>query len=103
MVAILRKIMQVIRAAKGPVLKFLAPLINSFAPGVGDLVTTGANELVERAGNTYDAYEAAKEAGQPFKFHDGVKAFLAPRPPGAVKTKTKEYGDIHPRLQLDGD
>jgi hypothetical protein len=101
MVAIMRKIMQVLRAAKGPVLKFLAPLINSFAPGVGELVATGASELVDRAGNTYDAYEAAQEAGQPFKFSDGVKTFLAP--PGAVRSKTKEYGDLHPRLKLDGE
>jgi hypothetical protein len=102
MVGILRKIMQVIRAAKGPVLKFLTPLINSFAPGVGELVATGASELVDRAGNTYDAYEAAQAAGEKFKFSDGVKTFLSP-PSGAVKTKTKEYGDLHPRLKLSGE
>jgi hypothetical protein len=117
MVGILRKIMQIIKTARGPVLKLLAPLMNSFAPGVGDLVAKGANEVIDRSSNTLDAYEAAQEAGEDFKFHDGVKAFFGDgpppskgrdteffgAPPGAMKTKTKDYGGLHPRLQLKAE
>jgi hypothetical protein len=98
MVGILRKIMQVLKTVRGPVLKFLTPLINSFAPGVGDMVATGANQIIDRSSNTLDAYDAAKAAGKRFRFSDGVKAFFAPS--GAVSTKTKDYGGLHPRLEL---
>jgi hypothetical protein len=101
MVGILRKIMQVLKTVRGPVLKFLTPLINSFAPGAGEIVASGANQIIDRSSNTLDAYEAAQDAGQKFTFVDGVKTFLGGG--GAASTKTKDYGGLHPRLELKED
>jgi hypothetical protein len=101
MVGILRKIMQVLKTVRGPVLKFITPLINSFAPGAGEIVAAGANQIIDRSSNTLDAYEAVTGGGKRFRFSDGVKAFFAPS--GAVSTKTKDYGGLHPRIELKGE
>jgi hypothetical protein len=101
MVGILRKIMQVIKSVRGPVLKFITPLLNTFAPGVGDIVSKGANEIIDRSSVTLDAYEEAKDAGRKFTFLDGIKTFVGGG--GAASTKTKDYGGLHPRLELKDD
>jgi hypothetical protein len=101
MVGILRKIMQVLKTVRGPVLKFLTPLVNSFAPGAGELVAQGANQIIDRSSNTLDAYELAQEAGKQFKASDAARAFFAPL--GAATSKTKDYGGLHPRLELKED
>jgi hypothetical protein len=78
--------------------------------------------VTDRAEKVYDAYQNSKKDGKKFKFRDGVKTFfkdsnlsnyISPvvdniqniinRPPEAVKTMTKSYGGLHPRLKLKNE
>jgi hypothetical protein len=78
--------------------------------------------VTDRTEKVYDAYQSAKKGGKKFKFKDGVQTFFKKnpdlsnyfkpvvndiqnivtqnRPPEAVKTMTKSYGGLHPRLKL---
>jgi hypothetical protein len=98
MVGILRKALQLIKSVRGPALKYLAPMLDAVIPGLGQIATVGANQVIDRVSNVYDEYETAKESGQKYGFRDAVKTFIAPQ--NAVLSKTSEYGGLHPRLEL---
>jgi hypothetical protein len=98
MVGILRKAFQLIKSVRGPALKYLTPLLDAIIPGLGQVASVGANEVIDRASNVYDEYEKAKDTGQNYGFRDAVKTFIAPQ--NAVLSKTSEYGGLHPRLEL---
>jgi hypothetical protein len=93
-------------------------------PGFGPLIqSVGAlgENVTDRAEQVYNAYRRSKKEGRKYTFKDGVETFfkdpdfssiLKPvvndvqdlinqnRPPDAVKTLTKAYGGLHPRLKL---
>jgi hypothetical protein len=101
MVGILRKALQLLKLVRGPALKVLVPVLDSVMPGLGTAASFLGNEVVDRAERVHDAYDKAKEAGEKFSFMDGVKTMLASTPkPSAMAEKTKDYGDLHPRLHL---
>jgi hypothetical protein len=107
MVGILRKMLQVLKSIRGPALKYFTPVLDAVMPGLGSVANVVATEGLDRASDTWDAYESAKESGQSFGVRDAFRTFTAPRAAakpapllGAVQTKSSDYGGIHPRLQL---
>jgi hypothetical protein len=104
MVGILRKALQLIKLVRGPALKVLVPVLDAVMPGLGSAASFVGNELVDRAERVHDAYDKAKDAGQKFTFIDGVKTMLSSGPKAtAMVSKTKDYGELHPRLELKED
>jgi hypothetical protein len=110
MVGIHRKVVQLAR-----LLKKYSPILDEVAPGLGMLVGSAAGigeNIADGVNNVYEDYNRAKRKGKKYNFIDGVDSFLRPsasslegfRPvaptPGAVKTLTKSYEKLHPRLKL---
>jgi hypothetical protein len=105
MVGILRKALQLLKLVRGPALKVLVPVLDAVMPGLGSAASFVGNEVVDRAERVHDAYDKAKDAGEKFTFMDGMKSLLGPGPPKptAMSEKTKDYGELHPRLHLKGE
>jgi hypothetical protein len=105
MVGIYRKIKQILNAVQQ-----YAPILDKFAPGVGTLISSVASlgdDITEGVNTVYEDYSAAKKGGGDYGFIDGVKSFgkgiVAPsKVLPAMKTLTKSYGGLHPRLKLKG-
>jgi hypothetical protein len=115
MVGIYRKIKQILNAVQQ-----YAPILDKFAPGVGALVGSVAalgDDITDGVNNVYEDYSEAKKSGGEYGFLDGVKSFARPavnggaqslpwaakppnRPTAAMKSLTKSYGGLHPRLKL---
>jgi hypothetical protein len=69
-------------------------LVGSVA-GIGENIADGVN-------NVYDDYKQAKKKNKKYDFIDGVDSFFkssAPQPT-PIKSLTKSYGGLHPRLKL---
>jgi hypothetical protein len=115
MVAILRKALQLLKLVRGPALKILAPVLDAVVPGLGSMANVVGNEGVDRVSDVYDAYEEAKDSGKKFSFSDGLNLLVNPPKkkklklsestfePGAVVSKSSDYGGLHPRLHLKND
>jgi hypothetical protein len=119
MVGLLKKIRNILKFVQDN-----SHLANFIVRGLGPLVkSVGAlgENVTDRAEKVYDAYQSAKQEGKKFKFKDGVQTFFKDpdlsgyfkpvindiqnivtqnRPAEAVKTMTKAYGGLHPRLKL---
>jgi hypothetical protein len=119
MVDLLKKIRSILKFVQdnSHLANFIIPCLGPLVRSVGAL---GEN-VTDRAEKVYDAYQSAKQEGKKLKFEDGVKTFFKDpdlssyfkpvikdiqnivtqnRPPEAVKTLTKAYGGLHPRLKL---
>jgi hypothetical protein len=99
MVGIYKKIKQILK-----MIQTYAPLIDKFAPGIGALVGSTAqltDNITDGINNVYEDYSEAKNSGQEYGFRDGLSSFG--RPSAAMKTLTKSYGGLHPRLQLKSE
>jgi hypothetical protein len=113
MVGIHRKVTQL--------LKFIqkyAPVLNNVIPGLGSIIKTGASigeGMANGVNNVYNDYQDAKKKGTKYKILDGIKSFVSPaaqksdisskviRPPAAMTSLTKTYGDLHPRVKLKSE
>jgi hypothetical protein len=118
MVGVLRKALQLLKLVRGPALKILVPVLDAVVPGLGSMANVVGNEGIDRVSDVYDAYEEAKGSGKNFSFGDGLNLLVNPpkkkrkmllsesaSEPGAVISKSADYGGLHPRLHLkeDGD
>ena len=110
MVGIYKKVKQILN-----MIRTYAPILNKIAPGIAPLIlplTSVTETIADGVNNVYEDYGAAKKKSEKYGFFDGVKSFLDPErvtslalPPStdtAMKSLTKSYGGIHPRLNLKG-
>jgi phage-related protein len=111
MVGIYKKIKKILS-----IVQQYAPILDKFVPGVGTLVKSVAqvgDGIADGVNNVYEDYTSAKKSGSKYGFFDGVKSFgraagsiaesgvssvknIQP----AMKTLTRTYGQLHPRLKL---
>jgi hypothetical protein len=111
MVGIQRKITQLMK-----IIQKFAPVLNNIVPGLGAVVGTLGSvgeKISDGAYNVYEDYKSAKSKGKKFGLGDGIKSFAGvdrgnessvssqvKRPPAAMSSLTKSYGQLHPRLKL---
>jgi hypothetical protein len=101
MVGIHRKVVQLAK-----LLQKYSPVIDQLVPGLGSLVGSVAEigeNVADGVNNVYEDYNHAKRKGKKYGFGDGVSSFFkssAPTPSSPIKSLTKAYGDLHPRLKL---
>jgi hypothetical protein len=100
MVGIHRKVVQL-----AILLQKYSPVIDQIVRGLGTLVGSVA-EIGESVGDgvnsVYKDYNRAKRKGKNCNFADGVHSFFRPAAPmpSPIKSLTKSYGSLHPRLKL---
>jgi hypothetical protein len=111
MVGIQKKITQLLK-----IIQRFGPVLDTIVPGLGGLVGTLGSigeDLTEGANNVYEDYQVAKKAGKKYSLGDGLRSFagtfnpipeaptsMVKRPSAAMRSLTKSYGDLHPRLSL---
>jgi hypothetical protein len=113
MVGIQRKVSQIMKLIQ----KF-APVLNNVIPGLGTVVGKlgGIGEKIsDGAYNVYEDYKSAKSKGKKFGIRNRIKSFVGIRtnqdnvsskiirPPAAMKSLTKSYGELHPRVKLKNE
>jgi hypothetical protein len=105
-----------------------SPILSAFVPGLGEVVgllSELGEDVADGVNNVHEDYSMAKNDSKKYNFGDGIRSFLrngarCPSSPfgakpkglpkithqnsagldGAVKTLTKDYGELHPRLKL---
>jgi hypothetical protein len=100
MVGIHRKVVQLAK-----LLQKYSPVIDQLVPGLGSLVGSVAEigeNVADGVNNVYEYYNHAKRKGKKYEFGDGVSSFFksSTPEPSPIKSLTKSYGDLHPRLKL---
>jgi hypothetical protein len=100
MVGIARKVKQLTNLVR----KY-APVVDNFIPGFSTVANTAIDvgeNLYDGISNVYDDYQVSKKKGRTYGIKDGIKSFMRP---GALRSLTKDYGDVNPRLHLgeEGD
>jgi hypothetical protein len=110
MVGIHRKVVDLTK-----LLQKYRPVIDQIVPGLGTLVGSVAEigeSVADGVNSVYKDYNREKRKGKNYNFADGVDSFFknsAPQPgalpqsiplPSPIKSLTKSYGGLHPRLKL---
>jgi hypothetical protein len=95
MVGIHKKVKQLLN-----VIQKYAPLLSKFVPGleetVGAISEVGEN-IADGINNVYEDYTDTKFNRRNYCVMDGFRSFARPT---AIKSLTKEYGGLHPRVKL---
>jgi hypothetical protein len=83
-----------------------APLLNNLVPGLGEAVgvlSSLADSTADGMNNVYNDYNSAINSGESYGFRKGLKSFFRPMAgtkKSVANTLSKEYGQLHPRLEL---
>jgi hypothetical protein len=90
-----------------------APFLNNLVPGLGEAVgvlSSIADSTTDGINNVYNDYNSAINSGETYGFRKGLNSFFRPMIKGGVSDKisvantlSKEYGQLHPRLELKND
>jgi hypothetical protein len=94
MVGIPKKVKQVLKF-----IQIYSPYLNTIQPGLGTFVNSLANvtdDVVDRGGRVYDSYTEQKKKNKKYTIKDGLNDFFNT----PATNLAKDYGKIHPRLQL---